>query len=63
MPSSSAPARAMMRLISGIRLISSCWMRRSVCAASSTEIVGNLRIDTTGVPSSITGMKVSPMRE
>ena len=42
MPSSSAPARAMMRRISGIGVISSRWMRRSVCAASSTETVGIL---------------------
>ena len=42
MPSSSAPARAMMRWISGIAVISSRSIRRSVCAASSTEMVGIL---------------------
>ncbi len=34
------------------------WIRRSVSAATSTLIVGCLRTVTTGVPSSITGMKV-----
>ncbi len=61
-PSSSAPARAMIRRISGTAVISSRWMRRSVWAVSSTEMVGCLRIVTIGVPSSMVGIKVAPMR-
>ena len=37
-------------------------MARSVSAACSTLTVGCLRKVTTGVPSSITGMKVEPIR-
>ena len=38
------------------------WIWMSVAAAASTPMVGCLRIVTTGVPSSMTGMKVEPIR-
>ena len=44
------------------RAISSRWMRRSVSPLPRRRWSGYLRIVTTGVPSSITGMKVWPMR-
>ena len=63
MPSSSAPARAIMPFTSGTFSMISRWISRSVSAATETLIVGCLRMVMTGVPSSITGMKVWPRRE
>jgi hypothetical protein len=62
MPSSSAPARPMMPRTSGTCSRIWRWMIMSVSAACSTLTVGCLRSVTTGVPSSITGMKVEPIR-
>ena len=61
MPSSSAPARAMMPRTSGTRARISAAMRMSVSAALSTLMVGCLRTVTTGVPSSMVGMKMEPI--
>ena len=52
----------MMPRTSGTACMISRCISRSVSAASSTLMVGCLRRVTTGVPSSITGMKVEPMR-
>ena len=62
MPSSSAPARAIIPFTSGTFSMISRWISLSVSAATATLIVGCLRTVMTGVPSFITGMKVWPIR-
>ncbi len=62
MPSSSAPARAITPRTSGTAARIARWIARSVSAAPATLIVGCLRTVSTGVPSSMTGMNVLPVR-